>query len=475
MKWIRISNKGSALPAVLLIMAIVMILTTTAVSLASTQTKEEIFYEAYTGAMHAAEAGVNKYLWYLNKEESTIDLDTVIYYPVDAPVAAFILNSVADGANTKTIRATGWMLSDPSVKKTVEAAFQKRSFTQYIYFSDEDPSGIWWTSYDNCYGPYHTNTFLSSKGHPHFFGKVTTVEGIVYYTNAGSDAPDFKAGYQKLSNTIDMPSDNSELMSYGKADDGYYYEGRTSILLNSNGTITVWNPNHTPDVETLPLPDNGVIYVNEKSGYNYLDKFDKDNGNVFISGVLDGRLTVAAKHDIFITGYNPTVLNLYSAAATNGITYKDTSFSLNTTTGDITVNETGGENEADMLGLVADYNIAVLTKGWFTNSSANSSRVNFNIHAAIMAINGSFINSVFMNGASPSPASPSTPGTLTVRGAIIQNKRGSIGYFNSSTGVTVSGYSKNYAHDIRMSYDAPPHFLDPEGSGWEIIGWNEMN
>lgn len=475
MKWTRLSNKGSALPAVLLVMVIVMIFVTAVVSLASTQTKEEIYYEDDASAIHAAEAGLNKYLWYLNKENSSIELDSVISYPEDAPIAAFKLESVTDEKSTKTIKSTGWMLSDPSVLETVEATFEKRSFTKYIYFSDEDPSGIWWTTYDNCYGPYHTNTFLSSKGHPNFFGKVTTVQGVVYYTNNSNDSPNFKAGYEQLTSTIDMPSDNSELMSYGKADEGYYYEGRTSILLNSDGTITVWNPNHTPTKQTLALPENGVIYVNEKSGYNYSNKFDTDNGNVFISGVLDGRLTVAAKHDIYVTGYDPTVSSLSSASATNGITYKDTTFSLNTTTGAITVNEAGGEAEADMLGLVADYNVVVLTQGWYSGATENSARTNFNVYAAVMAINGSFINSVFMNGANPDTACPNPAGTLTVRGAIIQNKRGSIGYFNSSTGVTTSGYNKNYAHDTRMSYDAPPHFLDPEGSGWEITEWSKIN
>ena len=472
-RYIRLSDRGAALPAVLLAMLIIMTFSAGVVTLASQQTKEEIYYENDTGAYHAAEAGLHKYLWHLNKESSTLDMDTVILYPEDNPTAAFQLTGVTDGTNSKTVKATGWMLNDPTVMETIEATFQKRSFTQYIYFSDEDPDGIYWTTYDNCFGPYHTNTKLSSKGHPNFWGKVTTFQGMAYYTNAASDTPVFHAGYEKLSAKIQMPANNSELMSYGTAADGYYYEGRTSILLNANGTITIWNPNHSPTVQTRALPANGVIYVNERSGTNYSDKFDPDNGNVFIAGVLDGRITVAAKHDIYVTGYDPTVSNLSSAEITNGIAYKDTTFSLNASTGVLTVNETGGDAEADMLGLIADYNVVVLTQGWFTGSaSSNSSRTGFNISAAMMAINGSFINSVFMNGASPGTASPTSPGTLTVRGAIIQNKRGSIGYFNSNSGVTTSGYNKNYAHDTRMSYDAPPHFLKPEGSGWEITQWN---
>jgi hypothetical protein len=215
--------------------------------------------------------------------------------------------------------------------------------------------------------------------------------------------------------------------------------------------------------------------VNEKSGTNYSDKFDPDNGNVFISGVLDGRLTVAAKHDIYITGYDPTVSTLSSAGITDGVKYKDTTYSLNTSTGVVTYNEISGEEEGDMLGLIADINVVVLTKGWFNGAGLDSSRKNFNIHAAVLAINGSFINSVHMNNASPSVSSPQVAGTLTVRGAIIQDKRGAVGYFNSSSGMTSSGYTKNYAHDPRMEFDQPPYFLAPEGSGWEITDWDELN
>lgn len=475
MKYNYRSNKGSALPAVLLILLIVTALSGAAVSLATTQTKEERYYENNISALHTAEAGLHQYLWYLNKENSRpIDFDIPVNYPEGNAVAAFQLTRILDDENQKQIQAKGWMLNDPGVTRTVTATFHKRSFTQYIYFSDEDPDGIWWTSYDNCYGPYHTNTKLSSKGHPNFWGKATSVGGIVYYTNRNNDYPTFHKGYQQLRNTIDMPSNNSELMSYGK-NKGYYYEGRTSIRLNSNGTITVWNPNITPSKATLPLPENGVIYVNEKRGTNYSDKFDPDNGNVFISGVMNGRLTVAAKHDIYITGYDPTEASLSGAGITNGIRYKDTTFSLNTSTGVVTYNETAGEGEGDILGLIADVNVAVLTKGWFNGANLDSSRKNFDIHAAVLAINGSFINSVHMNNASPSVSSPGSAGTLTVRGAIIQNKRGAVGYFNSNTGMTSSGYTKNYAHDPRMEFDQPPHFLAPEGSGWEITAWDEIN
>ena len=465
------NEKGVALPAVLMVMLIIMALSVGVVSLVRAQTKEQIYYESNTSALHAAEAGLNQYLWNLNKEGSTpLDMGTVFYYPESNPVAAYILTDVTDGGSFKVIKSTGWRLSDPDVKRTVTSTFNKRSFTQYVYFSDNDPANIWWTSSDNCYGPYHTNTNLSVDGTPNFW-KIASYSGELV---RGSGAnPTFHEGHKKLDYTIDMPENNSELMYYALQPDGYYFEGRTSILLKGDGTMKIWNPNYSPATWTLPLPENGVIYVNEKVTHNNNNKFDPNNGNVFISGVLNGRLTVAAKNDIFITGYDPTVNTFASAAVTDGVTYKDTVITLDFVDGKPVL----GDNEAtlpegagDMLGLIADRNVAILTYGWFDNGSVNSSRQKFKVYAALMALEGSFINSVhFDNRNNPSFNSsyPTSNGVLTVRGSIIQNTRGAVG-FTSGT-----GYKKDYAHDPRMNYDQPPHFLDPEGSGWEITEWNE--
>lgn len=36
------------------------------------------------------------------------------------------------------------------------------------------------------------------------------------------------------------------------------------------------------------------------------------------------------------------------------------------------------------------------------------------------------------------------------------------------------GYFKNYAHDPRMVFTAPPHFINPAESGWEVRDWMEI-
>jgi len=465
MKIRKLTNKGAALVTVIMLMLVTMALVGIVLSFITSQTKMEIFYENNIVALHSAEAGVNQYLWDLNKDSATssVLLEDEVEYPNVNPVAKYFLHSTQDTADKKIIEATGWMLNDPSIKRTIKATFTKRSFTQYVYFSDNDPTDIWWMSSDNCYGPYHTNTSLYVSGSPTFWSNVTYVNQISYYTSPSVDHPNFRVTPQQVA-SINYPSDNNQLMSFAIADD-YYYRGITRIRLNSDGTITTLNLNRVPNLETRNIPANGVIFVDGTvvSAYN---KFNTNAGNIFISGVLEGKLTVAASNDIYVTGYDPILNNYNASTVTNGIRYNDTDFNLDTSNGATTVTGTGKD---DMLGLVANRHVAVLTCGWFNNIYANTARQNFTIYAAIFAINGSFINSYQIDGSGETY--PNTPGTLTVRGAIIQSKRGAVSQFSGD--VLSAGYAKNYAHDPRMMFDSPPNFLRPVDSGWEITEWIE--
>ena len=107
----------------------------------------------------------------------------------------------------------------------------------------------------------------------------------------------------------------------------------------------------TGKIENRPLPPNGVIYVDSIN--NSIDKFRLDTGNVFISGELDGRLTIAAKNNIYITGYDPTKWEhpeqLTDKDRTKGIVYA----------------KTPDDPECDdMLGLIAGKNVEILHYGW---------------------------------------------------------------------------------------------------------------
>lgn len=177
---------------------------------------------------------------------------------------------------------------------------------------------------------------------------------------------------------------------------------------------------------------------------------------------MDGRLTIAAANDIYITAWDPTnweepIDNVPRGTYTGGLYYKDFN----------------GSNIADiddMLGLIAGGYVRILHnnwpkddgRSWSTNDVAPK---NITIHAAIFALNNSFEYEYYNSGAAKD--------TITLIGSITQNKRGAVGTYNGQR--TVTGYNKNYSHDPRMLYDMPPHFLEPVNSGWEIRSWREVN
>lgn len=251
-------------------------------------------------------------------------------------------------------------------------------------------------------------------------------------------------------------------------------------MLNKGGTITVRNPNinRGKALENLPLPSNGVIYV-DGAVVSHRDKFNKNSGNAFVSGILSGQLTIASSNDIYITGKDPTkwsstwiLCPVYYFALDDsfgrwlgtggGIKYANTEFiPIKDSRNNIVGYHAEGD---DMLGLVANNNIWLLTDGWFvegggSNSFSISYPSNLTINGALMAINGEFghYHSIELN---------IFANKLIIRGALIQKEAGKVG-------TLITGYDKDYAHDDRMLYEAPPHFPSPEESGWEILEWNE--
>lgn len=458
------NEKGMALPAVIMVMLITFTLSAAVLNMATSQVKTETAYETNTQALQAAEAGLNMYLWYVNKEGANIELDTVITYPDSNPKYAFILHEIESTNAKKEVTSTGWSIHKPDIKKTVSAIFKKRTFTEYVYFTDIEPKDniIWWTTGEHCYGQLRTNSDLYIEGRPIFYDTVYYAGN--YEKRAGAN-PDFRKGVIH-DDPIHFPTSNTTLLDTAKVD-GLYFKGRTSIYMKEDGTLIIWNPGLDEDNEEPPksydLPKNGVIYVDndnsESADSNNI--FDKSIGNVFISGNLKGRLTVAAANNIYITDFDPTIKKFSqsrSKGQTNGVTYKSTKFNKKedgfTAIGN------------DMLGLIANNDVVILTKGWFDDTWGQVAWGDIYVHAAVMAIGGSFRNSNYMEY-------PISDGAnLILRGALIQKKRGAVGnrsyvgWFPKET-----GYKKDYAHDSRMMSEQPPYFLEPENSGWEISAW----
>lgn len=476
--------------SVVALVAVVTILGFTAAHVVESQTRMGQQYTGREQALHFAEAGLNKYLWHLNKDSRYYEQEAFtnddawpgrvfdaaggLFYQAPGGTRGstgnihmngrYYLEVVQPGPGRPvvTIRSTGWRADDPSNRVTVEAEVHKRQFAQNIFVTGAerlpppDNRQVWWITGDRVRGPLHTNGQLFINGNP-VFEDAVTYSGADPQMAPGSN-PSFPPGYPRRTAELHFPVSNSQLRTQAQLN-GYYYNGRTCIRLNGSQLITR-NPNRMGNngmmghPEARPLPPNGVIYVDGTSGSG-ADKWALGTGNVFVSGTLDGRLTVAAANDIYITGRDPTNYTYASAEVTGGVRYANT-------------NLTGANISDDMLGLVANRWVRILHYNWPTTTGGTTSGIdvaphNITIHAAIFALDWAFEYERFSD--------PPVKGTITLVGSLTQRYRGAVGTFSGTTGARLSGYLKDYAHDPRMAYDTPPHFLEPTNAGWQIVGW----
>ncbi len=265
---------------------------------------------------------------------------------------------------------------------------------------------------------------------------------------------------------------------------GCLFTGPTEIKLNANGTMDVKSPDTDPATSNpgcrpgngLAIPADGVVYVqNVPSGDpsvpcptdngvrldsqgnavkapagspNLVNPIgypvDKDitqygctDGDVFISGTLKGRLTVASENDVVVV---------------DDITYRD------------------GVTGNDVLGLVANNNVEVYhpvkCSGYQGNGQCNgngnlgSATDDLRLSAAILSVTHSFRVQNYQYG--------NDLGRLNLTGAIGQKFRGIVGVIGSS------GFTKNYVYDNRLKYASPPKFLDPVQSAYQVASYSEQ-
>lgn len=250
-----------------------------------------------------------------------------------------------------------------------------------------------------------------------------------------------------------FPESNKSLAYWGESTHGgYKYQGRTCVLLE-HSTLHIRNVNVDDDAKkSHPLPQSSVIYI---------------QGDLYISGVLDGRLTILVEGDIYITRYNPTEFNFKIAKEqyTGGIKYANTNIP---TIG----NENPSEPSDDMLGLISNGKIYVHSYGWPKKGGGKSKdsdtniRKDITIHAALFGYSSDSYYTV------QNFSSLDDMGYIYFIGSHIFSKMGAT-YTKSYYG-GIHGYREDNTFDLRMCYDAPPHFLEPKNSGWEVKSWRQI-
>jgi hypothetical protein len=292
------------------------------------------------------------------------------------------------------------------------------------------------------------------------------------------------------------PSPNSNL---------YYTEGSgaftvTRMGIPDNGVVYVQNvpssssdPNYTngcPFASTSTDRDviGGPSTVDVRHPLGFPQRFDITptstgtlangygclNGDVFLQGQLNGRLTIAADNNIILFGSTTYAGSddLLGLVANNYVQVYHPAVSDVTSTNDDFCD--GIYNDTCNLELPGT-STSSTTPSLFSGTTPGTSTMatvtgdnalrNPDFYAAIVTVDHSFTVQNYQYG-DDAPLDE-----LTVVGAIAQRYRGAVGTFSGTT--TVSGYEKDYNYDQRLKYDSPPHFLNPVASAWQVVTWAE--
>lgn len=374
-------------------------------------------------AFQLAEAGVDDALYWL-KTQASPPSGTAYFNPFNGARALGKgqFTAVIDPDDQNPTAYTDYyslnvsgVVGSLSVTRSVAHMVQNESFSRYAYFTNYERSAsnnpIWFTSNDNLTGPVHSNDQFNMKGTPTFGGEVSSTASSINYYSGGppADNPNFNGGLTLNATSIAIPTQVTALRS-AAASSGLWLNGNTTIAMQSDGTMLVTNSAAGWTNQPVAIPANGAVFV--------------DQGNLTVSGTMHGQATLGASNNVVIA---------------SSVVYA--------------TDPRVDSSSTDVLGLVAEQNVVV----------SSSAPTNVSIHASVMGINSSFGVENYWVG----PAK----GTLSVLGGIIQTRRGAVGTFNGSTGAKVSGYTKDYQYDTRLSSLSPPFY--PTTTEYQATMWQE--
>ncbi|HEY1332312.1 MAG TPA: hypothetical protein VGH10_12690 [Actinomycetota bacterium] len=506
---------GFALITTLLAMLAVLMLVTVSLTYASMSTPISKHDQNWNGALAAANAGINDYLYRLNQNGNYWTYSAT-NLPSDGNTAFTTWTPVPGGSGTGSYRYaadTSTIAVDGTVKLTstgrvgnatrsIKVTLRRRSFIDYLYFTNyetKDPArydtsqgdpytpaqaqslcakyyyagrdsqcvSIFFISQDTINGPLHSNDAIQLCGSPHFNGATSTsyqpASGSRYVACGGGASPVFaNAGDPRYAAPLTMPPTDlsiKTLTDSSSGGTGCLYTGPTKITFNSGGTMDVVSP-LTKSTNTgcspgtgLSLPSNGVVYVQNVPATS-------TDPNYSACPPATSPLGYPVSGDI--TPYGWCDGDVFISGTLSGQLTIASEHNINVI-GDTTY--AGGTGGTDLLGLIANNYVQVYHPVNSSCQNLSGRIVDPDIYAAILSLQHSFIVPNYQCG--------NSVGTLTVVGAIAQNYRGPVGTFNGS-GQIVSGYAKSYTYDQRLKYLSPPHFLDPVQSAWQVVTWGEI-
>ena len=272
-------------------------------SVSTRSVENHVSYHNLTIARNIAVSGANIALSEFTRDSNWVS--DITDRPFDGgTMTVNIVGTSLDSIRTLTSVGKYMVGTSDEVEQSVVVKLKRgtRIFEEYAWFIPSVSTGSInrpWITGDTVWGAFHTNQFLVVDGNPVFTGKVSTLKGIQDQAKKPNVSdPQFLGGYESPVNVTWDPNmtfpDYALLAQQGEAAGGSCNFDSKSVWLTFNADATVTyrvstsgkqddSSNYSAPI-TLPLTTmapTGVIYVNR--------------GNVYLSGVVDGEVTVVAE------------------------------------------------------------------------------------------------------------------------------------------------------------------------------------
>ena len=317
-----------------------------------------------------------------------------------------------------TITSTGIVPGDVTYTNVVSLHAYLPTFARYAHASHNE-NGVAFTTGDYIDGPVEIDGQMNINGTPTFSNGLVKA-GSVNPSSAAANTSIFTGGIDVNPAYTNNFVNGTSYFARVKSDAG---SSTNSGLVLTNDYNFIFKTN----IFTYQRTTGGAVYTNKSllvqpnGGTIYV------NGNIWVQGVVSGRLSVAAQNTIYITN------DIVYASAINPKPW-DAGFNIN--------------NVSDFLGLVASNNVTI-TK---TNDVT--------IDAAVLVTAGGFNATAYNQNIGLAK--------INLFGSLGQYTRGAVGQ------VGVNGFRKNYMFDTRFEYDGPPSSAYDfyQFSGWSNMGGN---
>lgn len=552
-------QKGFALAFTLFALVILATLGLGMLVVMLSSSKGSFAYRNNTDALNYATAGIERALVELQGSTTWTGPDTE-----DIGSGYFTMQVINTNTTSSLlqweVQSTGY---SGGAARTITAILSQVSFAQFGYFSNNEnlpnePNQEWWIGGNVVEGPMGTNGNFLFYDHPAFTSKVTSANGCYAGENCGND-PSYDDPYYSYNNReytqqnppnpynpdyfyhyysgysnddpeayngsgafsfaggqqyVPWPTINVQTM---QTEANEVYSGDTKITLNSNGTATVVTGGSIQytagqqmtytggSTTTYTIPNTGgLIYV--------------ENGNVMLSGTLNGRLTIATGPAAAGSGGNTWPTTAPTACqtipSTNGAppncgnvdiegnltysgksvcdgsnnstcnTYTGTSSLGVVATGDVNVDPystTGGNEEVDGSLLAMPQTFTSTTGQTTTTTTVHTGVgvVGYNYSCDNIVTNGvddggAGCTGNFCSVCPPAEGTYPTTGNFFMFGGMIPELGGDpVGEFNPGNDTIVSGYNQVFYYDTRMATNPPPDF--PITGTIQIIQWEDSD